>query len=64
MTVPPLGLNVVDSDTHVMCLTRNLTTRALKVIGLPTLLPQNAGEHVTYLAVFFPAVSGDLPSVL
>ncbi len=43
VSVPPLGVNVVDYACNVMCLTRNIATRVLKVVGLPSLLPQRAG---------------------
>ena len=45
LSVPPLGVDVVDSGCNVMCLSRNVATNALKVVGLPTLLPQAPGTR-------------------
>ena len=45
LSVPPLGVDVVDGASNIMCLSRNVATNALKVVGLPTLLPQAPGTR-------------------
>ncbi len=45
LTVPPLGVDIVDENTNVLCLGRNQTTNALKVVGIQSLLVQAPGTR-------------------
>jgi hypothetical protein len=49
LTSPPLGVTIVDHANHVMCLTCNVTTHALKVVGLSSLIHRHSGTRTDEL---------------
>lgn len=49
LTSPPLGVTIVDHANHVMCLTCNVTTHALKVVGLSSLITRHSGTRTDEL---------------